>query len=131
MLKIKRGDPSGQAALEAYTLLVSVATWTTVLRNAQGALHVRGDAPGVLHSMLLFKAKDPVLNAIAGEPAYLVAPMGLDIRAAHVWSERNEICDKLSGMADKGSCDQPELRQATRAKRKQAPNFLLRSLAGE
>ena len=108
-----------------------VATWSKVLGSAQGALHVRGDALGVLHSMLRFKAKEPVLNAIAGELAYLVAPWGLDIRAAHLWSERNSICDRLSCMAVGEQCDQAELRQATRVNRQPPPGFLLRTIAGE
>ena len=84
---------------------------------------------GCFTTCCVFKARDPVLNAIAGELAYLVAPLGLDIRAAHVWSERNEICDKLSRMAEGETCDQPELRHAMRVKRRQTPQFLLRSLA--
>ena len=51
-------EASGQADLEAYAWLISVATWAKILEHAQGALHIRGDALGVLH---------PVLKAIAGE----------------------------------------------------------------
>ena len=94
-VRAKKGESSGQAVLEAYALLISVATWAKVLEQAQGALHIRGDALGVLHSLLRFKAKEPVLNAIAGELAYLIAPLGLDLRAAHIWSERNDVCDHL------------------------------------
>ena len=62
-------------------MLIIVATWAKVLVQAQGALHIRGDALGVLHGMLRFKAEDSVLNAIAGELAYLIAPLGLDLGA--------------------------------------------------
>ena len=129
LLKVRKGEPSGQAALEAYTLLISVATWSKVLGQAQGALHVRGDALGVLYNMLRLKSKDPVLNAIAGELAHLVSPLGLDIRAAHVWSERNDICDKLSRMKDGEACKIPELQQAVRVKRPTTPRFWLSNLA--
>ena len=47
--------------------------------------------------MLRFKAKDPVLNAIAGELAYLIAPIGLDLRAAHIWSERMQSATTSAG----------------------------------
>ena len=47
--------------------------------------------------MLRFKAKDPVLNAIAGELAYLIAPIGLDLRAAHIWSERMKSATTSAG----------------------------------
>ena len=100
-----------------------------MLGQAQGALHVRGDALGVLYNMLRFKSKDPGLNAIAGELAHLVAPLGLDIRAAHVWSERNVICDKLSRLEDGETCELPELQQAIRVKRLPTPQFWLRNLA--
>ena len=129
LLKVTKDDPSGQAALEAYTLLISVATWSKVLEQAQGALHVRGDALGVLYNMLRLKSKDPVLNAIAGELAHLVAPLGLDIRAAHVWSERNDTCDHLSRLKVGESCERPELRHALRVTRVQKPKFWLRNLA--
>ena len=42
------------------------------------------------------KARDPILNDITGENALVLAPQGGDIRAAHVWSEKNETCDMLS-----------------------------------
>ena len=128
--RVKPGDPSGQAALEAYTLLVSVSTWMSVLKQAQGALHVRGDALGILHNMMRFRAKDPVLNAIAGELAYLVAPLGLDIHAAHIWSERNFVCVKLSRLRADEAADLPELSGAARVKRRPIPNILLSSLVG-
>ena len=79
--------------------------------------------------MLRFKSKDLVLNAIAGELAYLVAPLGLDIRAAHVWSDRNAVCDKLSRMDEGEVCDQLELQHAMRVKRRPTPQFLLGTLA--
>ena len=99
-----------------------------MLEQAQGALHIRGDALGVLHSMLRFKAKDAVLNAIAGELAYLVAPLGLDLRAAHIWSEKNDICDHLSRSTLGQRPSKPELLGATRSKRQPVPRFLLSSL---
>ena len=124
----KKGEPSGQAILEAYALLISITTWVKILAQAQGALHIRGDALGVLHSMLRFKAKDAVLNAIAGELAYLIAPLGLDLRAAHIWSEKNEICDHLSRLLPGQQPNKTELAEATPAKRQPVPRFLLNSL---
>ena len=108
--------------------LISVATWAIVLKQAQGALHIRGDALGVLQSMLRFRAKDPVLNAIAGELAYLIAPIGLDLRAAHIWSEKNVICDHLSRLSPGEQPNMPELSEAVRVKRQPVPRFLLESL---
>ena len=96
MLRVNRNDPAGQAKLEALTSVTAVNTWQPVLAQAQGRLAFRGDALGVLHDMLRYRAKDLVLNDHAGALALLVAPIGLDTRAAHIWSERNVVCDKLS-----------------------------------
>ena len=130
-MRATRGATGGQATLEAYALLISVATWAKVLVNAQGALHIRGDALGVLQGMLKFKAKDPVLNAMAGEMAYLIAPIGLDLRAAHIWSERNDVCDHLSRLAPDVLPERTELEGAIKARRQPAPKFLLENLVGE
>ena len=78
--------------------------------------------------MMRFKAKDPVLNAIAGELAYLIAPLGLDLRAAHIWSERNDICDHLSRLSNGERPNRKELAGAVQAKRQPVPNFLLKNL---
>ena len=129
-VRAQRGEASGQAVLEAFTLLISVATWAKVLEQAQGALHIRGDALGVLHSMLRFKARDPVLNAIAGEMAYLIAPFGLDLRAAHIWSERNDVCDHLSRLQPGEQPNRAVLGKAVKATPKPPPRFLLESLDG-
>ena len=130
MVRAKRGETSGQAVLEAYALLISVATWAKILVNAQGALHIRVDALGVLQGMLRFRAKDPVLNAIAGEMAYLIAPIGLDLRAAHIWSERNDVCDYLSRLSPGELSERAELKGAVKARRQPAPKFLLENLVG-
>ena len=45
------------------------------------------------------QSKEPVLNAMAGELAYLIAPLGLDLRAAHSWSKKNEVCNHLSRLS--------------------------------
>ena len=116
-MRAKRGEASGQAVLEAYAVLISVATWAKVLEQAQGALHIRGDALGVLHSMLRFKAK--------------VAPLGLDLRAAHIWSERNDVCDHLSRLLHGELPNRAELTGSVKTRRQPAPRFLLDNLVGK
>ena len=100
MLQIKRGDPAGQARLEAFTLLHSVNAWRKILSTATGSLAVMGDALGVLHDARKFRAKDAVLNSIMAELALIIAPMGHDLRAVHLWTQRNETCDALSRLSD-------------------------------
>ena len=96
LLDITLGDPGGQARLEAYTLLGALATWQSTLAQTQGTLAALGDALGILYDVTKLKAKEPVLNAIAAEMALLLAPIGMDIRAAHLWTQRNRVCDELS-----------------------------------
>ena len=49
-VRANRGEGSGQAVLEAYALLINVATWARILEQAQGAPHVRGDALGAFRA---------------------------------------------------------------------------------
>ena len=77
-------------------MLIAINTWKKVLVEAQGRLAIRGDALGVLQDVVKMRARDPILNDITSEIALILAPQGGDLRAAHVWSEQNEICDQLS-----------------------------------
>ena len=99
MVRAKRGDPAGQARLEALALVTALNTWAKILQGAQGALVVRGDALGILYDVLRFRARDSVLNDLAGEMSLITAPWGIDLRAVHIWSQRNSICDHLSRLA--------------------------------
>ena len=92
-LNIELNDLAGQARVEAYTLLASVATWRETLLRSQGSLAIVGDALGVLHDAAKLRAKDAVFIAILGGVALLLAPSGMDIRVAHIWTQRNTTCD--------------------------------------
>ena len=96
LMQVKPGDPGGQARCEAFALLHALTVWRKTLGSTQGKLAVLGDALGVLYDVLRLKARDPVLNAMAADMALILAPMSLDVRVAHVWTQRNSICDALS-----------------------------------
>ena len=113
----KRGDPAGQARVEAYALLISVFLWQRTLRESQGALAIMGDALGVLHDARRFRAKDKVLNLIMAELALIIAPMGQELRTAHLWTQRNSTCDLLSRLAE-GKGVPEKLTTTMRTKRK-------------
>ena len=49
-----------------------------------------------------FKSNDAVLNLIMAEVALILAPMGRDIRAVHLWTQRNVTCDRLSRLRGEG-----------------------------
>ena len=68
--------------------------------ESQGALAIMGDALGVLHDARRFRAKDKVLNLIMAELALIIAPMGQELRTAHLWTQRNSTCDLLSRLAE-------------------------------
>ena len=115
-VQAKRGDPAGQARLEALALLQSVHAWREIIKAAHGRLTVMGDALGVLHDARRFKAHDKVLNETMAEVALLLAPMRQDIRAIHLWTQRNSTCNLLSRLAN-GQTVPPELSQTPRTRR--------------
>ena len=47
-----------------------------------------GDALGVLHDALKFRAKDGFLNELMGDLSLVSAPTGQSLQGAPVWSER-------------------------------------------
>ena len=108
LVKLKQGDPAGQARLEALALLTALNTWAKLIADARGKLVVRGDALGVLFDVLRFRARDAVLKDLAGEMALVAAPWGVDLRAVHIWSHMNEVRDSLSRLA---ADEQPQIHQ--------------------
>ena len=120
--------PAGQAKCEALTLLLSVITWKHHLSRTQGSLTFVGDAIGVLKDALWMRARVPILNGAFGELALQLAPWGANVRAAHIWSERNNTCDALNRLRQGPDPELALLREATRVKRKQTPRKLLDSL---
>ena len=73
-------------------------------------------------------AKEPVLNAIAAEMALLMAPIGLDIRTAHIWTQRNRVCDELSRLQSGQVLKLPALSSAHCMKRRVPKGTILHSL---
>ena len=55
---------------------------------------------GVLQGAVVFRAQDPVINAIFMELALLFAPKGAELSAMHIWSENNTLADTLSRLAE-------------------------------
>ena len=96
-------------------MLISVKTLARTLAASQGPLAILGDALGVLHDALRMRARDPILNMVIGEMALILAPRGLDTRLAHLWSERDKVCDALS----RASCAEPCLPELVNARRVQ------------
>ena len=81
-IQVKRGDPAGQARVEALTLLHAVWTWSKVIREFAGSLAMMGDALGVLHDATKFRASAPILNSVMAEMALILAPMAHKLSAA-------------------------------------------------
>ena len=95
---------------------MSFVHWHKIITEAQGRLAVVGDALGVLHDAMTLRAKDAVLNELMGDIALILAPTGQSLQGAHVWSERNTVCDALSRMT--GSDAPPQsLRETPRTTR--------------
>ena len=91
----------GPGKARAWTLLQCIQVWKEALRSSNGTLAVMGDALGVLHDAQKFRAADPALNNIMAEIPLLLAPMGKDVQAIHLWTQRNTTCDMLSRLAER------------------------------
>ena len=99
----KIGDAGSQALWEGYMMLRSLQCWMTAAM--QGFVRVRGDAQGVLASLIKRSANAPLLNRVVREIALHLALNFTSLEALHVWSEDNVWADQLS----RGECP-PELR---------------------
>lgn len=90
----KIGDPGSQALWEAYMMLKCV--WQWLEPNRQGFIRIRGDAQGVLASLVKRSAHSPLLNKVVREMALYLARHFVALEALHVWSENNTWADQLS-----------------------------------
>ena len=68
------------------------------------------------------------LNAMAADMALLLAPLSLDVRAAHVWTQRNCVCDALSRLEGDDLSRPAILKDAARTKLERPKCTILRSL---
>ena len=107
-------DPGAQPRWEAYALYLSVAHWFPQLKYHLGQLVFRGDAQGVLQSIVYRRARDAHLNCIVAEISLWLSGGMHDVVAAHWWSERNHICDRLSRLHE-GETVPEELQDKPRA----------------
>ena len=67
-----------------------------LLASCHAALHLIGDAEGVLRAVVKRKAKCPALNLIMAEISLTLSQTPWELEAAHIWSEENAIADALS-----------------------------------
>ena len=81
----------------------------------------------MLFDVMKLKARDPVLNAVAAEMALVLAPLGMDVRVAHLWTQRNQVCDLLSRLNADASLPEA-LSGATRVKLRKPEGLILSSL---
>jgi len=95
-LGIVANGPQFQPLWEAYMLLIALRTWAHKLMCHSGRIRIHGDAKGVLQSAVYGRAKQPALNLIVAEMQLVLGSVFHDLRAAHFWSEENEVCDDLS-----------------------------------
>lgn len=104
VLAASRDDPADQPVWEAFALLLAICTWSTQLQEAEGKLHVRGDAKGVLQAVVFGKAKAPKVNLIIAEAQLILGRSMHALTAAHYWSEENQVCDALSRLHEGARC---------------------------
>ena len=73
-----------------------------------------------------FRAKDPILNELMAELALVVAPLGVELQAMHLWTQRNRTCDALSRLTKQHTIPKG-LAEVQRCKRKPFAFPLLRT----
>ena len=88
------GKPDGQARWEAFMFLLAIREW--VRPGLRGKITIVGDAEGILGSLTAFRSDDPVINNISKEIALVLAPLGFELAAIHIWGEENVMADDLS-----------------------------------
>ena len=96
----EKGVAAFQPHWEAYAMLLALWTWRQLLQAQNGPLMLRGDAFGVLQSIVARRAKQHSLNMLMAEAQLILGHSGYDLCAAHWWSERNITCDILSRLAE-------------------------------
>ena len=124
----RAGRPGRPSSFGGFDTPDSCLHLATVAGGLSRAFTFIGDALGVLHDALRFKAREPILNGIMGERALQIAPFAADLRAAHVWSERNSLCDALSRLRIGQHPTQARLQQDQRGPRVPIPRRLLESI---
>ena len=62
----------------------------------RGKITIVGDAEGILGSLTAFRSDDPIINNISKEVALVLAPLGFELAAIHIWGEENVMADDLS-----------------------------------
>ena len=77
-------------------MLIAISTWASSMPLVRTSLNLRGDALGVLQVVMARRAKSPVINKIIAEIQLLLGGTMFDLYLADVWSEKNEVADKLS-----------------------------------
>ena len=92
------GSAASQAVWEAYAFLIALRL--SLGPSSCGRVAVFGDAEGIMKSMITFSSRSPQVNAIAREAALMVAPLGIELAAFHIWSEENDWADALSRVAE-------------------------------
>ena len=88
--------PDYQAVWETYMLLIAVATWIEDIQKTFSTFEVVGDALGILKAVITRKARCPTINLLIMELQLLLGRSMYDMYATHIWSEKNDIADKLS-----------------------------------
>ena len=122
-LQVKRNGPTGQARIEAFTFVDQREKLGQNPGNATRTASHPWRRPRCV--ALRMRARDPILNMVIGEMALILAPMGLETRLAHLWSERNKACDAISRASIAEPC-LPEPANARRVQRSANECTLLR-----
>ena len=94
----KIGVALSQALLESYAFVIELKL--SLSEQSRVRVQVHGATEGTMELMDTLGAKSPHINALAGEAAFVAAPLGLELAANHIWSGKNSWADALSRVVE-------------------------------
>ena len=77
-------------------MVSAIFMWETLLFGPQIELLIVGDPLGVLDGAGKFRSKDPVINEMFMELAFIFGRRGATLELVHIWSGDNVLADELS-----------------------------------
>ena len=97
VLQIKKGESSGQSALEAMALLIGLRAWPEVWKDERTFVLTRSDALAALGALLKLSSPAAPVNKVMQEVALDIADGNVDIEVvSHIPGGLNTWADCLS-----------------------------------
>ena len=77
-------------------MIAAIFMWEALVFGPDVELLIVGDPLGVLDGAGKFRSKDPTINELFMELAFIYGRHGCTVEAVHLWSADNHLADDLS-----------------------------------